>query len=63
MQYLLVEECKSHGLDAKGRVTWFDGEVVVIDRNGFPDFGALQNSFGNQGQRNALTLMRLLGER
>lgn len=27
---------------------WIDGEVVIIDHNGVPDFGALQNSFDNR---------------
>ncbi|MHC1719932.1 MAG: DNA ligase D [Clostridiaceae bacterium] len=31
---------------------WLDGEVVVLGRNGMPDFGALQNAFedGNTGE-------------
>jgi bifunctional non-homologous end joining protein LigD len=28
---------------------WLDGEVVVLDDNGIPDFNALQNAFDKRG--------------
>ncbi|HKT67356.1 MAG TPA: DNA ligase D [Burkholderia sp.] len=34
---------------------WFDGEAVVLGKNGLPDFQALQNAFG-AGQSDAITL-------
>lgn len=32
MQYLLIEECKSLGLDAKGRVAWIDDALMGASR-------------------------------
>ena len=37
----LVAELKQLGI----RVGWLDGEIVVLDDNGAPDFNALQKSF------------------
>lgn len=28
---------------------WLDGEVVILDKNGFPDFNALQHAFDGSG--------------
>lgn len=33
---------------------WIDGEVIVMDHNGVPDFGALQNSFDNRRSKDLL---------
>lgn len=31
---------------------WYDGEIVVLNKQGVPDFGALQNSFDDANTRN-----------
>jgi bifunctional non-homologous end joining protein LigD len=37
----LAEACKALHVDD----AWLDGEAVVLDSNGQPDFNALQNAF------------------
>jgi bifunctional non-homologous end joining protein LigD len=36
---------------------WFDGEIVVMDSRGLPDFNALQNSIGNRKNENIVFFM------
>jgi bifunctional non-homologous end joining protein LigD len=33
-------------------VGWYDGEIVVMDGEGRPDFGLLQNAFDRKGAEN-----------
>ena len=44
----LKNEIKSFNLPSG----WYDGEIVVLNENGLPDFGLLQQSFDNENTQN-----------
>lgn len=49
----LPQQCKAlRGLKLKS--TWLDGELVVLNEDGLPDFQALQNAFDNRQDRDML---------